>query len=302
MLKRGLIVTADDFGAAAEVNEAVEAGYRRGVLNAASLMVGAAAATDAVSRAKANPGLRVGLHIVLVDGKPVLPPAQVPALVDDSGQFRREMIWAAVAMFARPDARRQLEAEIEAQFAAFARTGLSLDHVNAHKHFHLHPTIAALILKIGPRHGLRAVRLPIEPPEVLARAEPGRAYRAEPVVDLWANLARARFRRAGIVAPDHVFGLRWSGAMTTARLAGLICNLPVGLNEIYLHPAVRGGFDGAAAGYRYEEEFAALIAPEVVMAASAPDLSRGGFTDFSGAPGCASRRTDDRLDREHLGI
>ena len=72
--------------------------------------------------------------------------------------------------------------------------------------------------------------------------------------------------------------------MTTARLAGLIANLPAGLSEIYLHPAVQGGFDGAAHGYLYEEEFAALIAPEVVMAASASDLQRGGFSDFSSAP------------------
>jgi hopanoid biosynthesis associated protein HpnK len=302
LLKRGLIITADDFGAAIEVNEAVEAAHQRGVLNAASLMVGAAAANDAVARARANPHLRVGLHLVLVDGKPVLPAAQVSALIDKTGNFRNDMAGAALAMFARPEARRQLEAEISAQFQAFAVTGLPLDHVNAHKHFHLHPTIAALVLKIGRRHGLRAVRLPIEPRAVLARVEPGLAYRSEAVVDIWASLARTRFRRNGIMAPDQVFGLRWSGAMTATRLAGLIRNLPEGLNEIYLHPAVRGGFDGAAQGYLYEEEFAALMAPEVVMAASAPDLSCGGFTDFSCAPGGASRRTDDRLDREHFRV
>jgi hopanoid biosynthesis associated protein HpnK len=302
LLERGLIVTADDFGAALEVNEAVETAHRRGVLDAASLMVAAPAADDAVARARDNPGLRVGLHIVLVDGRPALPPDQVPALVDAAGLFRRDMVWAALAMFARPDARRQLEAEITAQFEAFAATGLPLDHVNAHKHFHLHPTIAALVLEVGRRHGLRAIRLPLEPRRILALAEPQGVLRAEPVVDVWAGLARARFRRSGILAPDHVFGLRWSGAMTTARVAGLIRNLPPGLSEIYLHPAVRGGFEGAADGYLYEEEFAALIAPEVVMAASAPDLERGGFTDFSSAPQGASRLDDDRLDSAHLRL
>ena len=187
-------------------------------------------------------------------------------------------------MFARPDTRRQLQAEITAQFDAYAASGLSLDHVNAHKHFHLHPTIAGLILDIGRRHGLRAIRLPVEPRNALALAEPEGVYHAEPIVDLWARLARWRYRRAGILAPDHVFGLRWSGAMTTRRLLALIDRLPAGLSEIYLHPAVCGSFDGAAEGYRYAEEFAALIAPEVVLAASAPDLKRGGFTDFNSAP------------------
>ncbi len=300
MLGRGLIITADDFGAAVEVNVAVETAHQRGVLDAASLMVGAQAADDAVSRAKRNPDLRVGLHVVLVDGRPILPAHRVPALVDRQGLFRSDMVWAALAMFARPDARRQLAAEIAAQFEAYAGTGLPLDHVNAHKHFHLHPTIAGLILEIGGRYGLRAVRLPIEPRSVLASAEPGCAYRGAPVVDLWANLARARFRRNGVISPDQVFGLRWSGAMTARRVAGLIHNLPPGLSEIYLHPAVHGGFEGAAKGYCYEEEFAALLAPEVVLAASAPDLKRGGFTDFSSAPPGASRRNDDRLDGEHL--
>ena len=49
-----LIVTADDFGAAVEVNEAVERAHRDGILSAASLMVAGAAANDAVHRLEAR--------------------------------------------------------------------------------------------------------------------------------------------------------------------------------------------------------------------------------------------------------
>ena len=70
---RKLIVTADDFGAAREVNEAVELAHTRGILTAASLMMSGAAVGDAVARARRLPALRVGLHLVLVDGAPVLP-------------------------------------------------------------------------------------------------------------------------------------------------------------------------------------------------------------------------------------
>ena len=70
-----------------------------------------------------------------------------------------------------PRCARQLAAEIEAQFAAFDATGLTLDHVNAHKHFHLHPTIAALIVKLGKAHGVRGARVPLEPQAVLGRIE-----------------------------------------------------------------------------------------------------------------------------------
>ena len=136
-----LIVTADDFGAATQVNEAVERAHREGILSAASLMVAGAAAGDAVARARTMPKLRVGLHLVLVEGKPVLPASAVPNLVDSTGHFRTDMARTGMAMFFRSVVQRQLENEIAAQFEAFRATGLPLDHVNAHKHFHLHPTI-----------------------------------------------------------------------------------------------------------------------------------------------------------------
>ena len=274
-----LILTADDFGASPEVNEAVERAHRQGVLTAASLMTAAPGASEAVQIARRNPRLGVGLHVVLVEGRPVLPPEQVSELVDAQGLFRTDMARAGATMFFVPAARRQLEAEITAQFEAFAATGLPLDHVNAHKHFHLHPTIAGLILKIGRRFGMRAARLPIEPAAVLALAEPGGAWRGEPVVDLWAGLARRRFRAAGITVPDQVFGLRWSGAVTPARLLGLVRHLPPGLSEIYLHPAT-GPYRGSAPGYAYAQELDALLDPQVIAAARRDGVALGAFADL----------------------
>ena len=191
------------------------------------------------------------------------------------------MAAAGATMFFSPVARAELAAEIAAQFDAFAATGLALDHVNAHKHFHLHPTIAALILQIGARHGLRAARVPIEPAEVLNEIEPAQARRGPILFNACAEGVRRRFVGAGITVPDQVFGLRWSGAMTAARLEALIERAPEGLTEIYLHPATEGGYDGAAPTYRYSDELAALIAPEVVRAARGPGLRRGGFGDFA---------------------
>ena len=278
---KSLVITADDFGASIEVNAAVEMAHLEGVLTAASLMVAAPGAEDAARRAKAMPTLGVGLHVVLVEGRPALPASQVPALVDASGHFRTDMVAAGINLFFNPIARRQLEAEITAQFEAFARTGLPLDHVNAHKHFHLHPTIAGLILKIGRRFGMRSARLPIEPRAVLAKIEPDGDYPTQPLVDCWADLARSRFRRAGLLVPDHVFGLGWSGAVTANRLNGLIRHLPEGLNEIYLHPAV-SGYPGSAPGYRYAEELGALLSRGAIEAVRGPDIRRGRFADFVG--------------------
>ncbi len=281
---RRLIVTADDFGAAPQVNAAVEAGHRDGVLTAASLMVAAAGCADAVARARAMPTLRVGLHLVLVEGRPILPAADLPDLVARNGLFRTDMAAMGAEIFLRPKVRRQLAAEIDAQFAAFAATGLALDHANTHKHYHLHPTIAGLMLTLGRRYGLAASRAPIEPRAVLAAVEPAAAPGVAWITEPWARALRARYRRAGVAMADQVFGLAWSGAMSTPRVAGIIAHLPQGLSELYLHPATGGGFEGAAPGYDYAGELAALLSPQTREACAAGGVTLGGFSDFARRP------------------
>jgi hopanoid biosynthesis associated protein HpnK len=278
---RQLVVTADDFGAAAPVNEAVEAAHAEGVLTAASLMVAGPAFADAVARARRLPRLGVGLHLVLVEGHPVSDPAAVPDLVDRRGAFRTDMAALGAEIFFRPAVRRQVMAEVLAQFEAFAETGLKLDHVNAHKHFHLHPTVLGAMLRVGRAFGVAAVRAPVEPRRVVRAAEP-EAYAASALlVGGCAALTRRRVRAAGLRAPDQVFGLRWSGAMTARRLAALMRRLPPGLTEIYLHPASRDSYEGSAPGYRYVEEFEALRDGEVIAAARGSGAALGAFAAFT---------------------
>ena len=177
-------------------------------------MVAGGAAGDAIVRARKLPRLRVGLHVVLVEGSPVLPPERVPGLVDAKGSFRTDMARLGLAIALRPNVRRQLRAEIEAQFEAYRATGLALDHVNAHKHFHLHPMIATEIMAVGARYGLRGLRVPREPAAVLSAIEPQAARVSTWATAPWAALLDRRARQAGLQTPDAVFGLAWSGAMT----------------------------------------------------------------------------------------
>ena len=265
-----LIVTADDFGLHPAVNHAVERGFREGVLRAASLMVTAPAVADAVARAKRLPGLAVGLHLVLADGQSALPPSQIPELVDARGRFGDDMVRDGFRFFFLPYVRRQLEAEIRAQFEAFAATGLPLDHVNAHKHFHLHPTVLSLILSIGRDYGLRAVRWP---------AEPG----SGPWLKPWLALMRFRLRRAGMRTNDHVFGIRQTGAMDEQALLDVLRRLPRGLSELYLHPATHGELTPTMAHYRHADELAALLSPRVRRAVAEHCQLCSGFSDPAAA-------------------
>jgi hopanoid biosynthesis associated protein HpnK len=284
MGRRFLIVTADDFGIHEAVNEAVAAANRAGVLTTASLMVGAPAAADAVRRARELPQLRVGLHLVLADGLAMLPRAQIPDLVDSEGRFGDGMWLDGVRYFALPSLRRQLEAEIRAQFAAFARTGLVLDHVNAHKHFHLHPTLLQMIVRIGREFGMTAVRVPHEPMWYSMRGGGAGigAMTANAFLWPWVALMKARLRASGIACNDQVFGIASTGRFDEDALLDVLAQLPAGITEIYLHPAVDtpGPITSTMSDYRHSAELAALLSERVAAAVAATGAALGGYRDL----------------------
>lgn len=278
---RFLIVTADDFGLHESINEAVELATRAGTLSAASLMMGAPATGDAVRRARELPGLRIGLHLVLTDGTPVLPPQRIPALVNPQGRFRSNLFTDGTRYFLSLSARRQLEAEIRAQFEAFAATGLALDHVNAHNHFHTHPTVLGLMLRIGREFGLQAMRLPYEPPPRSARIGwlgglGGYAVKG------WFQLMKRRLQYAGVLCNDWLYGIRHTGAMNESRLLERLRQLPPGVTEIYLHPATQSGAAIAHSmrDYNHREELAALRSPRVRAALGQLRVACGGYGDL----------------------
>ena len=283
-----LIVTADDFGLAVPVNAAVEEGHRRGILSAASLMVTGDAAADAVERAHRLPRLAVGLHLVLVDGKPCLPPEQVPDLVGSDGRFGSDVIRAGISIFCRAAARRQVEAEIRAQLDAFRRTGLALDHVDAHHHFHMHPVVRDALLRLAPEYGIRAIRIPREPPLLAWRATGDRLGARLLAWLVQAHRARrmkSLFGAAGICCNDWLLGLSDSGAMSARRVAGYLARLPEGVSELYVHAATRR-FSGSGAwpdAYDGRRELDALTDPGVRSAMAQAGLEATSFAALTGA-------------------
>lgn len=243
-------------------------------------MVAGPAAAHALALARRMPNLRLGLHLVLVEGDPALPPRDIPALVGRGGRLRDDMTGEAFRLALDPRARHQLRSEMAAQFRAFRQTGKALDHVNAHKHYHLHPLVARDLFTVGETYGMRAVRVPVEPVRVLVRAEP-RTSRLAAFSDPWAKLLRRQAARAGYRTADAVFGLRWSGRMNAGRLRALLDNMPAGLVEIYTHPATANEFAGHASGYCYTDELAALVAPAVVEAVRTAGRRPAGYADVA---------------------
>jgi hopanoid biosynthesis associated protein HpnK len=257
-----LIVNADDFGRSPEINAAVLAAHREGILTSASLMVTGAASAEAVAMARATPSLAVGLHLVLVAGRSAAAPAELPRLVDAAGRFADDPVVAGLRL-ARPSARRELEREIAAQLTRFTATGLPLSHVDGHLHLHTHPAVLEILLPLAVRHGARGLRLPRDPLRAGLAWDRSRLFQKAGWALAFGFLSRRaapRVRAAGLAVPERTHGLMQSGAMSETYLLHLLDHLESATAEIYLHPT-RG--DRLEALGPNSEELAALLSPRV---------------------------------------
>jgi hopanoid biosynthesis associated protein HpnK len=218
-----LILTADDFGRSPEINAAIERAHRAGFLTQASLMVNEPAAEEAARIARRNPALCVGLHLTLCAGRAT----GVSSLTDSQRNFPASPARAGLRYFFSPTLTAPLQDEIRAQFERFRALGFPPTYWDGHAHLHLHPTILRLTLPIAREHGFRATRLV---------REPGPPAPLPLIFQALSRAAIPHLQEHGIQFADHVFGLRDTGRMTTARLAALLEKLPEGRNELYFHP------------------------------------------------------------------
>jgi hopanoid biosynthesis associated protein HpnK len=236
-----LIINADDFGMSEEVNEAVIRAYREGVLTSTSLMVTGSAFDQAVKLAKENPGLAVGIHLVTVVGKSVLPHSEIPALVDREGNFSNNPTAAGLKYFFSRRARRQLRNEIAAQFEKFQATGLPLSHIDGHLHLHVHPVIFNAALEMGAKYGARRMRVPDEERRLALAFDRSNLLRKTIHSVLFGGLARymkKKLREQGFTFPQRVYGNLQSGRINELYCIHALDNLTAETSEIYLHPAV----------------------------------------------------------------
>jgi hopanoid biosynthesis associated protein HpnK len=241
------------------INQAVFEAHHKGVLTCASLMVNGEAFEEAVEIARVCPNLGVGLHLTLCCGTATLGARELPGLVDDDRTFQRSAIAAGFAYFFSARLREQLSNEIAAQFDKFARTGLRMDHVNGHLHFHLHPTVLPLVIAEMKKRDVPRLRLTHNPiaidPQIGGR---GTFYRWSHwlIFKGLSRRAEPELRKEGIAHPGNVFGLLQDSHITEEYLLKLVPTLPHGDTEIYAHPSLE----------KFRHEYLALVSPRVKAA------------------------------------
>lgn len=233
---RRLIVTADDFGLAPEINRGIIDGHRRGVVTSTSLLVNAPATEEAVEAALRCPGLEVGLHLSVVEGISL---RGVPSTLTDPLRYldrrlclhRHWRPFLARYLAGRIDLG-ELEEELGLQIERFLTFYPSIPFVNGTQHLHLLPGVLEIVLRLADLYRIAALRVvhPPRPPRLGSRSA------AEVVLDSLGRRARRRLRGRRPATTDFCSGFRESGRLNAARLHRLVLELPPGTTELITHP------------------------------------------------------------------
>jgi predicted glycoside hydrolase/deacetylase ChbG (UPF0249 family) len=237
---RSLVVNADDLGLTVGVNDGIFDAHDHGILTSASLFANAPATSDAIRRARSRPSLGVGGHLALVDGTPTLPPSRVPTLVEDDGRFRRSWKPFIVACLRGKVSLAEVELELTAQVDRLRSAGVSLTHLDAHKHVHAYPPVFAIVARLAGRFGIPAVRVAYERwPSIRDAAGARGTMRLQALLNAaMLPWARSDYRTAASheLRTPHFIGRIHTGILSADALAGLVRALKPGVTELMVHP------------------------------------------------------------------
>jgi hopanoid biosynthesis associated protein HpnK len=266
-MKTYVIVNADDFGLDPGINRGIVEAHCRGIVTSVSLMPTGDAFEEAIALSRKYVDLSIGVHLTLVEGRPVLPAEKIPSLVMSDGGFIKTP-WGFLKRWATGQIRLgEVRRELDAQVAKVADQGIRIDKLDSHMHLHLLPGIMQTVVEVGRKHQIKGIRLPRE--EFRWRGLGRLAGSAKQAVLCCLFLMHARrVRSAELFCPDYLCGVAESGQMTEGALLRTLSLLKPGVTEIMVHPGYHD-YDGEterwplSRRYRREKELIALTSFQV---------------------------------------
>jgi hopanoid biosynthesis associated protein HpnK len=244
-LMKKLIITADDFGLTEGVSRAIIEGHKRGIVTSTSLLANGEAFDAAVRMARDAPGLSIGVHLNLSEGRPVSPSENVRSLTTRDGAFLGAPGRLARRIMTGRVSRRELETELRAQVQKVQAAGIKPTHLDGHKHVQALPPVFKAMIQVALDTGIRSVRVSAEESGGAVRLFRGQVSHRRKLLKQWAaaralSLLSLRQRkmaiRAGLACPEHFFGVIQTGLLDAPALAEIMSRLPEGVSELMCHP------------------------------------------------------------------
>ena len=139
----------------------------------------------------------------------------------------------------------EVEREWDAQIGKVRAAGISPTHLDGHKHVHMIPGLFEIALRLARRHGIPAIRISHESPQLRSALSAGSGFSSPRAalqrlqgrcLKLLTMNTAALARREGIASPGHFCGITQTGLLTEEGVAALLRNLPEGATELMTHP------------------------------------------------------------------
>ena len=260
-----LIVNADDFALSRGVTEGIIEAHRRGIVTSTSIMAPGSAFDYAVEQARLHESLGVGVHLTLVEERPVCHPGDIGTLVQRNGRLPMCYTELLSGLLLGRIRLQHVEKELRAQVAKCAGAGFRLTHLDSHQHVHALPSILRMVLDIAGDYGIRGIRIPRDSPRRRGAFRCDR-FLGKAALCLIARYDARALRNRRVSACDRMAGLFDSGTLTEDRLLRILGRVSDGTTELVCHP---GRVDLACRetyshwGYQWEAELDALTSESV---------------------------------------
>ena len=245
-MDRRIIVNADDFGLCAGVNRAVAQAHTDGVLTSATIMANMPAADEAVEIARQLPGLGVGVHLNLSEGRTLSKNTGIESLLDAGGQFACSPGKLALISLVRYGIRRAIRAELAAQIKWLIDRGLRPTHLDSHKHIHSFPSIFPIVCQLARRFEIPAVRWSYEPKQLWRMPWPLSSVAGRKRAKKVRIMAKInRMQDPGLLKIDALLGVAHTGKINADFFKAVAFYNTAATVEVMTHPGYADGLDPA---------------------------------------------------------
>jgi predicted glycoside hydrolase/deacetylase ChbG (UPF0249 family) len=225
MTKR-LIVTADDAGLHRGMTEGAIRAHVEGIVTACSVVANGAAFEHAVERLHDVPSLAIGIHLALVEERPVAD--GVDSLVGTNELFHENYAAFVPRYFAGRIRIEDVERELRAQIEKVLRTGLKVVHANGHQHLHLLPRIFEVVQRLAEEYAIPYVRIVDEAARISARGA---------AIATLSRLGRAARKQARVTTNERTIGVMQAGHLAADTILAMLEGVE-GTTELVCHPGV----------------------------------------------------------------
>ena len=232
----------------------------KGVVGSVSIIACGLNFKTAATLIKSYPDTGIGVHLCLVQERPVLPSKDVPSIVTNDGEFYNNFMQFAYRFWSGRINLTDIERELEAQIEKVIESGITPSHLDSHQYVHLLPPVLTLVMKLAKKYNIKWIRYPVGDFRISLKTAAKMLW-----LSVFSRYQVSLLQADSIKYPTRSFGVFCSGCLDMAQIRKSLRNSIDGVNDITCHP---GYFPEnkkyAAWGYTWEKELSILTQNEII--------------------------------------